>query len=69
MPQQLHGVIREAMSLFGNSYPRDRMARCELVPKVSIELDELSNSFFYSLPSDADFTAACEELMRKGRKE
>ena len=61
-------VIREAMALFGNSYPRDRTARCEMVPALRNELAELSNSFFNSLPPEADFTAACEELMLKSNR-
>lgn len=51
------------MSLFGEVYPREQSSRIAKLPELAIQLSELTDRFYDSLPSDEEFDAACEELL------
>lgn len=61
-------VLRDAMSLFGAPYPRERTRRCDKLPSLLNELAVLTDSFYDSLPPKKDFDAACEYLLQNARE-
>ena len=58
-------IIRQAMLLFGDSFPRERMTRQEMLPALALELSSLSDAFFVALPSEKEFGNACDELLKR----